>query len=145
MGGCLCQQPRAMWQGYLWVGLLASFPVVWHHSLTCDLALALLLFPPLSSGSLLHLSPQLIYQGPLRTRLQRLLRNGRFCARSWSPSCLPRETCLWPCARPAAVTNPSLRPGTHCFLFCVLYLLRISNLFVFDRWMYWDGICVCTY
>lgn len=55
-----------MCQGCQWVELLASVPVVWHHSLTCDLALALMCFPPLSSDChcLLHLTH--IYQASLQ-------------------------------------------------------------------------------
>ena len=54
VGGCLCQQPRAMWQGCqgwsCW-----PVPVVWRNSLTSTLAL--MLFPPQSSSPhcLLHL------------------------------------------------------------------------------------------
>lgn len=68
--------------------LLASFPVVWHHSLTCDLALALMLFPPRSSGChcLLHLSPQLtLTGGSLQTRLQQLLQERQVLCRVPEP------------------------------------------------------------
>lgn len=58
-------------------------------------------------------------------------RNGRFSAGSRSHSRLPR----WPWARSASMTNPPLRPGTHCFLFCAPYLPRLSSLFVFEREM----------
>lgn len=46
-----------MGQSCQWVELLASLPVVWHCSLTCDLVFAYMFFPPLSSGScrLFHL------------------------------------------------------------------------------------------
>ena len=46
--------------------------------------------------------------------------------RAWSPSHLPRETCLWLCPRSAAAANTSLRSGTRCFLFCSLYLPKLQ-------------------
>lgn len=46
--------------------------------------------------------------------------------RAWSPSHLPRETCLWLCPRPAAAANASPRSGTRCFLFRSLYLPKLQ-------------------
>lgn len=95
----------------------------------CNLASALMLFPttvlefplsPLPAPQLTFTKPHCrpSYRDPASTKGHH--------PRAWSPSHLPRETCLWLCPRPAAAANASLRSGTRCFLFSSLYLPKLQ-------------------
>eukprot|EP00070_Physeter_catodon_P044383 XP_028351277.1 GTP cyclohydrolase 1 feedback regulatory protein isoform X1 [Physeter catodon] len=92
--------------------------------------------PGKSHDGIFYLPPQLTFTKPhCGPGYNGSYRDGSLHSRTspqvLEPSHLPRETCLWPCSRPAAVTNASFRSQTHHFVFCSLYLPKLFRFVCF--------------